>query len=429
MARTEDHGWSDRRDGPATRAAACGYWQRRGLPTEPRQVAVAPGAPLLLLALLGTHGGGVLLPRPGVRWHAAQARTLGRPVHTVPVPAECGGVPDPVALLETVQRARADGDQPRVLVLSVADDCTGTAAPPELLREVCEAAAVEGLLVVSDETWRDTLHDPRDTVTVSPAEMLCGGGGASGDAGGGDGTVVVLAGVGGTLPPPVPQAGVARFPDTERGRAAGESARAVLAALGAGLSRAADAGAAEALGEAEPLRARRTAAARAYGVLATAVYRAVTDAGALCRPPSAGRHLYADFEPVRGPLAASGVRDAASLEAELVRRIGPYADGGHRFGDDPRALRVRLSSEPLTGRGSGPELPGVVGVPSLAPPDPLESPDATRALHRVRSELAALTATGRDGEAGQGPEQGREREQGRRQDTAGPGLPGRQPAG
>ena len=437
---------------PATLAAACGYWRRRGIHTEPSQVAVAPGVPLLLLAVLAAAGGvrgpayalrepppegsaaeAVLLPRPAAPWHLAQARLSGRPVRTVPVPAECGGVPDPVALLETVRRVRDDGERPHALVLSLVDDCTGTAAPPELVREVCQAAAGEGLLIVSDETWRDTSHDPRDTVLVSPAEMVEGGPYAD--------AVVVVAGVGGTLPPPVPQAGIARFPGTPRGRAARRSVVRVLGALGARLPAAADAGAADALAEPGPLRARRAAVARARGVLVTALYRAFTDAGALCRPPHAGRHLYADLEPVRDGLAARGVRDAAALEAELTRRLGPYVAGGHRFGDDYAALRVRVSGELLA--SGGPEIPGgfeesggsggararrgrareaaggaagapgargarevqeaqgaegaaeyaAAGVPSLTPPDPLESPDVTRALHRVRSELADLTAS------------------------------------
>ena len=87
----------------ATAVAACRYWHRRGMQTRPEQVVAAPGAPLLLLAVLAAAGrGAVLLPRPSPEWHAAQARLLARPLHTVPVPAECGGVPDPVALRETV---------------------------------------------------------------------------------------------------------------------------------------------------------------------------------------------------------------------------------------------------------------------------------------------------------------------------------------
>ncbi|MFP8906153.1 hypothetical protein ACLIYN_18020, partial [Streptomyces atacamensis] len=78
----------------------------------------------------------------------------------------------------------------------------------------------------------------------------------------------------------------------------------------------------------------------------------LTAAGAVCRPPHAGRHLYPDFEALRPALAARGIEDALRLEAELVRRLGPYALGGHRFGDDPRALRVRLSTDVPSADGS-----------------------------------------------------------------------------
>ncbi|MCF6522848.1 aminotransferase class I/II-fold pyridoxal phosphate-dependent enzyme, partial [Streptomyces sp. JJ36] len=217
------------RGATALPAAAAGYWHRRGLHTRPGQIVAAPGAPLLLLALLAATGGpgsGVLLPRPCAAWYPPQARLLGRPLHPVAVPAECGGVPDPVALLEAVRRARSGGDTPGVLLLSVADDPTGTAPPPELLHEVCEAATDEGLLVVSDETWRDTAHDPHDTVVVSPAEMLADGHADS---------VVVLTDLGVTLLPGGPPVGLARLPATARGRTLGTAVRRALAGLRAGL--------------------------------------------------------------------------------------------------------------------------------------------------------------------------------------------------
>ncbi|MGH3313790.1 MAG: aminotransferase class I/II-fold pyridoxal phosphate-dependent enzyme, partial [Streptomyces sp.] len=131
----------------------------------------------------------------------------------------------------------------------------------------------------------------------------------------------------------------------------------------------------------------RTAAARAHGVLGAALHAAFTEAGALCRPPRVGRHLYADLEPVRPRLAAHGIEDAAGLEAELVRRFGPYASGGHRFGDDPHALRVRLSCDLLTGGGFG----------ARAPAAPLEALGVGRALDSVRSAVTELTtATSRE---------------------------------
>lgn len=279
----------------------------------------------------------MVLPRPAASWHGAAARLLGRRLHPVPVPAECGGVPDAFLLLETVRRARAEGPRPRVLLLSVADDPTGTAAPPELLHEVCEAADAEGMLVISDESWRDTCHQPHETVVVSPAEML---GAAHADA------VVVLAGLDPALLPPGIAAAAARMPATPHGRALAAHVRHILQTLHAPLAGAADEAAARVLDEPDTLRERRAAGTRAHGRLAAALHDAVIAAGGLCRPPTTGRHVYLDLEPVRDAAAVRGARDALTLEAELVRRLGPHAAGGHRFGDDPQALRARLTTSP-----------------------------------------------------------------------------------
>lgn len=138
----------------------------------------------------------------------------------VGTPAECGGVPDPYALLETVRRVRAEGGDPRLLVLSVADDPTATVAPPELLHETVEAAAGEGLHLVSDETWRDTLHRPQDTVLLSPAEML-------------PDRVTVVTDLSGALLPPGWPAALARFPANAPGDALRARVLDVLTALGA----------------------------------------------------------------------------------------------------------------------------------------------------------------------------------------------------
>lgn len=371
--------------------AACRYWQRRGLPTEPGQVVTAPGDRLLLLSLLGAAGGDVVLPRPCADWYAPQARLLGRTRHPVPIPAESGGLPDPFALLEVVRRARGEGGDPRTLLVSVADDPTGTAPPPELLHEVCEAAAGQGLLVISDESWRDTFHDPHDTVTVSPAEVLPEPAAVP---------VIVLLGLNAALLPPALPAAVARFSADDRGRALADAVRGVLRALRTQLAPPSAAAAAEALAEPAAHRARRAESARVHAALGTALCRIVSEAGALCRPPHAGRQLYADLEPLRPALAAHGVVGAAALEAELVRRLGPCVTGGHRFGDDPQALRVRFATDLLAA-----DRPPPAGSPDAAAcggpvdgggavdgGDPLERPRVAEALASVQSCLSELAA-------------------------------------
>ncbi|WP_405824029.1 aminotransferase class I/II-fold pyridoxal phosphate-dependent enzyme [Streptomyces sp. NBC_01390] len=357
--------------GPALLDAACGYWTRRGLPAEPDQVAAAPGAPALLHALTAAIGGDVLVPRPCPAWWAPQVRALGRSVFHVGTPADCGGVPDPYALLETVRRVRAEGGDPRLLVLSVADDPTATVAPPELLHETVEAAAGEGLHLVSDETWRDTLHRPHDTVLLSPAEMLP------------DRVTVVTDLRGASLPPGWPAA-LARFPANASGDALRARVLDVLTALGARIAEPVAAAAGYALGEPEPVTERLTAAVRLHARVANAVHRAVVAAGCLALPPRAGRHLYVDLGPLRTALGARGVGDAQELEDHLTDRLGMPAPGGHRFGDDLESLRVRLATGALL--GDSPEE----RTQSLTSPEPLELPHVRRALTLVEATFDDL---------------------------------------
>ncbi|MFI6348096.1 pyridoxal phosphate-dependent aminotransferase [Streptomyces sp. NPDC050560] len=316
--------------GAPLREAAAGYWARRGLAVSPEAVVAAPSGAVLLLALLAAVGGDLLLPGPRPAWWAPQAGLLGHRVFTVPAPVDCGGVPDPYALLETVRRVRGEGGDPRLLVLSVADDPTGTVPPPELLHATVEAAAEAGLGLVSDESLRDLVHPGTATVLVSPAEMA-------------PDRVTVLADLAGALLPPSWPAAVARFPDTGPGRDLRAGVLDVLMASGGLLTGPSAAAAALALGEPAPVADWVAASARLYARLAVRAYTLVRAAGALALPPAAGRCLYVDMDPLRPVLAAHGVRDAQELEEFLSRHAEVPAAGGHRFGDPLGALRARLT--------------------------------------------------------------------------------------
>ncbi|MGW6945163.1 aminotransferase class I/II-fold pyridoxal phosphate-dependent enzyme [Streptomyces xanthophaeus] len=357
--------------GDPVREAACRYWGRRGLVTAPEDVAAGPGAPGLLLALLGAYGGDVLLPRPCPAWWTPQVRLLGRRAYHVPTPAECGGVPDPYALLETVRRVRAEGGDPRVLLLSVADDPTATVPPPELLLEACEAAESAGLFVVSDESWRDTVHRPHETLVLSPAEML-------------PDRAAVLVDLSGALLPAGWPAAVVRFPATPRGTWLRARTLDVLTATGALVAGPVAGAAAHALDEPDAVAGRAWAAAALHGVVAAAAHRELLAVGALARPPQAGRHLYADLGPLRAGLARNGVGDAMELEDWLGARLGVPTPGGQRFADELGALRVRLSTGPLL--GATPEE----RLAALTATDPLGLPQVRRSLDLLGSVLAGL---------------------------------------
>jgi len=350
----------------ALREAAVGYWTRRGLPTDAACVLAAPGAEPLLLAVLAASGGDPVLARPSAAWQAPVARLLGRRVHTVPTPAEGGGVPDPFALLETVRRARADGGDPRLLVLSAADDPSGTVTAPELLHETCEAAAESGLLIVSDETYSDTLHH-HETVLLSPAEML-------------PEHTVVLTDLGATLVPATVPAAIARFPATGQGASWRKRSADVLAVLRAVLSAPVAAAVGHVLTEPPEVTAHSAAANRLHARTALAAHRAITRAGALCRPPQAGFQLY----PTVGP---PGPHAAARAEERLTAALGRPVPGGHRFGDDPQEARVRIDTGALLGASPSERCA------ALAAADPTAVPHVAAGLAALTAAFTAPTGT------------------------------------
>ncbi|WP_335978687.1 aminotransferase class I/II-fold pyridoxal phosphate-dependent enzyme [Streptomyces sp. CA2R106] len=353
--------------GPDLLAAADGYWARRALPGGAAHLLAAPGAEQLLLAVLAASEGDPVLARPAAAWQPPVARLLGRRVHTVPTAAEGGGVPDPVALLETVRRARARGADPRLLVLSAADDPTGTVTAPELLHETCEAAAEAGLLIVSDETYSDTLHH-RETVLLSPAEML-------------PEHTVVLTDLGATLVPADFPAALARFPGTAHGTSWRRRAAEVLAGLRAVLPAPVAAATAYVLGEPAEVAGRAAAANRLHARTAAAAYRAITEAGASCRPPRAGWQLY----PTAGP---AGPEAARRVEEFLTGALGRPVPGGHRFGDDPQEPRARIGTGVLLGATEDERRA------ALAAADPVAVPHVAAGLAALTDAFTALTGLG-----------------------------------
>jgi aspartate/methionine/tyrosine aminotransferase len=167
---------------------------------------------------------------------------------------------------------------------------------------------------------------------------------------------------------------IARFPATGTGTARRARTVDILTALGAVVAAPVAAAAAHALGEPAQVVARAETAAALHGRVAAAVHRTVLAAGTLARPPRAGRHLYVDLAPLRAGLAARGVNDSMELENHLSGRLGTLVPGGHRFGDELGALRVRLSTGPLLGSTSGQRLE------SLTAEEPLELPHIAEAL-------------------------------------------------
>jgi aspartate aminotransferase len=351
---------------PAARAAAAGYFERRGLPTDPDQIVLAPGSKALLFALLAVLPGDVVLPVPSWVSYAAQAALVGKHVIGVPIPPRAGGVPDPERLESAVTDARAARRRPGILVLTVPDNPTGTLPTRDLLADVCQIAERHGMVIVSDEIYRDLCRTPSDY--HSPAELL-------------PGRTVITSGLSKNLALGGYRIGFTRLP-TELSKVRADLigvASEVWSSLASPMQRVA----ATALAEPPEVVARIAASRRLHNTVATEVHRLFTEAGIACRPPEGAFYLYPDFGAHRETL---GVATGQQLADLLLDRYGVGVLAGTEFGDDPQALRCRVATSLLYGQTDEQRMT------SLTSTQPLALPWLADSMAHLATTLADLTA-------------------------------------
>jgi aspartate aminotransferase len=355
----------------ALRAAAAGYWQRRGLPTSPNSVVCGPGSKPLLFGLLLATGADVAVPRPSWVSYAAQAGLAGSRPHFVPAAPGEGGICDPDALAAAVTAAAADGREIRSVVVTLPDNPTGRLPQPATVQALCEVAAEHDLIIISDEIYRDLVHDPA-TPVLSPAAVAP------------QRTVVTTAlsksfALGGW------RIGVARLPEGPlgrwlRGQLVGICSE-IWSAPAAPIQQAAT------LAFSEPADlSERVARSRS---LHAKVCRGVADvcraAGLDVPPPQAAFYLYPDFEPWREHLAdRHGVTTSEGLAGLLLDCYGAGTLPGSAFGERPEALRLRLATGLLYGDSDAKQ------EAALAADDPLRLPWIAAELARLEEILADL---------------------------------------
>ncbi|MDT0269844.1 aminotransferase class I/II-fold pyridoxal phosphate-dependent enzyme [Streptomyces sp. DSM 44915] len=351
------------------RAAAAGWFGRRGLATEPEQVLFAPGSKPLLFALLAAIGGDVVLPTPSWVSYAAQAALLGRRVVAVPVPAEAGGVPDPELLEPALCRARAAGARPAVLVLTVPDNPTGTVAPAARVAAVCAIAERHGLAVISDEIYAELSHHG---TAPSPARYL-------------PERTVITTGLSKSLALGGWRIGFARTPAGRWGQWLRRELTGIASEIWSSLAAPMQAVAAHALDDPPAVTAHIAAARRLHARVATATHARLLAAGADCRPPQAGFYLYPDLAPAREALRARGVTTGPELATALLDRHGVATLPGSAFGEPTTALTLRLATSLLY--GSTPRQRHA----ALTAAEPEALPWIGPALDRLGAALADLT--------------------------------------
>lgn len=239
------------------------------------------------------------------------------------------------------------------------------------MRRLCEIAEEEDLLIISDEIYRDILHEDGASVT-SPAEFV-------------PDRTVVTSGLSKSLALGGWRIGFARFPDTGKGRWLRSRVLGVGSEIWSTLAGPMQEVAVHALSEPDEVVAHLSASVRLHGSVAAAVHAIVTEAGAVCRRPTGGFYVYPDFEQARAVLAAKSVTDSASLQEYLIERLGVAVLGGHHLGDVPRCLRFRAATSMLYG-----ETPAERWA-ALRAPDPVALPHVAAQLDTLRDAFARLT--------------------------------------
>ena len=71
-----------------------------------------------------------------------------------------GGSCDPAALEAAVRASRRAGQPIGAVLVTLPDNPTGRLASPEAIRELCAVAERNDLIIISDEIYRDLVHDP-----------------------------------------------------------------------------------------------------------------------------------------------------------------------------------------------------------------------------------------------------------------------------
>ncbi|QYC45942.1 Aspartate aminotransferase [Nonomuraea coxensis DSM 45129] len=360
-AASEHNGYGPVAGAAALRESAAGYWARRGLRTDPELVVCGPGSKSLLYGLLLAIGGDIVLPMPSWVSYAAQADLVGSRPILVPAPPGEGGVPDPERVAAEVRAARAAGRTVSSVLVTLPDNPTGRLASPESVARLVEVARELDLTIISDEIYRDLVHDPA-LPYASPADLA-------------PERTVITTGLSKSLALGGWRIGVARLPTGThalRGKLLAVASE-IWSAPAAPVQEAA----AYAFGEPEELVERVTLSRRLHGTLARAVHERFAAAGALVPEPQGGFYLYPDL----GPLGPGGSAEVTKL---LLEEHGIGVLPGHAFGDDPAAARVRVAVSLLY--GSSPEQ----RMTALTSDDPLRLPWIADSLDHLSRGLADL---------------------------------------
>ncbi|MFD0363560.1 pyridoxal phosphate-dependent aminotransferase [Nocardia sp. GCM10030253] len=351
------------------REAAARYLSRRGLRTSADQVILAPGSKALLYAAIAVLPGDVVLPVPSWVSYPAQIGLIGKRAIGVPIPRIAGGIPDPDLLESALVTARKDGADPRILILTVPDNPTGTIAGADLVGRVCEIADRHGMTIICDEIYRDLAYDPE--AMHSPATLL-------------PHRTIVTGGLSKSMALGGWRIGFLRTPPGLAGQQLADRITGLGSEVWSCLAGPMQAAAAFAFEAPAAVTEHIAASRRLHAKVSRAAHAVFAIAGAACRAPQAGFYLYPDLEPFRPALADRGIETSVALADYLLDEYGIGVLAGEHFGDTQGSLRFRAATSLLYGQTTDQRWE------ALGSNDPTSLPWISAALDRLHAALQSL---------------------------------------
>ena len=240
------------------------------------------------------------------------------------------------------------------------------------MRSVCSVAETHDLIIISDEIYRDLVHDA-DAPFPGPAVIA-------------PERTVVTTGLSKNHALGGWRLGVARLPSGGLGR----ELRARLLGIGSEIW-SAPAGpvqqaAALAFSEPPALTERVALSRRLHASVARAVALRFAAAGAAGPAPQAAFYLYPDFSPLADVLLERhGITSDESLAAVLLHTYGVGVLPGSAFGEESGRLRLRVATAMLYGDTD------TERTAALNSADPCSLPWIAASLARLEEVLADLT--------------------------------------
>jgi aspartate aminotransferase len=256
--------------------------------------------------------------------------------------------------------------------VTLPDNPTGLLAPAAAVRDLCSVAEAHDLIIISDEIYRDLVHDP-DAPFTSPAVIS-------------PERTVVTAGLSKNLALGGWRLGVARLPAGGFGRDLRDRLLGIGSEIWSAPAGPVQQAAALAFSEPPELAERVALSRRLHGLVARAVGRRFAAAGAAVPAPQAAFYLYPDFSPLADVLLGRhGITSDEGLAAMLLDEYGMGVLPGSAFGEEGGRLRLRVATAMLYGDTDDRRHV------ALNSPDPCSLPWIAASLARLEEVLADLT--------------------------------------